>query len=87
VQHNQSDTLRPNEKMLRSVCLSCHGLQFSLDALADHELIENNFSGKPTVRVQSLDMAARRVTEQEAQRRAAGETAAYNEVEDDNEAQ
>ncbi len=33
--HNQNDNLRPNEKMIRTVCLDCHSLGFSLDALAD----------------------------------------------------
>lgn len=57
VQHNQNDNLRPNEKMLRSACLNCHGLQFSLDALADSALVQRNFSGKPTVRVKSMEMS------------------------------
>jgi formate-dependent nitrite reductase cytochrome c552 subunit len=57
VQHNQNDNLRPNEKMLRPVCLQCHGLRFALDALADRALIENNFSGRPSVQVRSIDMA------------------------------
>jgi hypothetical protein len=47
VQHNQSDMLRPNEKMIRPVCMSCHSLSFAIDALADEHLIDNNFSGKP----------------------------------------
>ena len=33
--------------MLRTVCLQCHGLQFSMDALADRNLILSNFSGRP----------------------------------------
>jgi hypothetical protein len=37
--------------MLRDVCLRCHGLAFSLDALADRALIDNNFSGAPGVHV------------------------------------
>ena len=28
VQHNQNDNLRPNEKMIRSVCNHCHGVAF-----------------------------------------------------------
>jgi hypothetical protein len=51
VQHNQSANLRPNDGMLRDVCLRCHGLAFSLDALADRALIDNNFSGAPGVHV------------------------------------
>ena len=60
VQHNQSDTLRPNEKMIRPVCLGCHGLGFAIDALADEALIERNFSGRPAHHVESLDLARER---------------------------
>lgn len=52
VQHNQSETLAPSEKMIRPVCLSCHGLGFSLDALAKR-------------RVESLDMVRQRFTNRE----------------------
>lgn len=57
VQHNQNDNLRPNEKMIRTVCLDCHGLGFAIDALADPKLVANNFSGKPAVHVESIEMA------------------------------
>lgn len=68
VQHNQSDTLHPNEKMIRPVCLGCHGLGFAIDALADPELVRNNFTGKPARHIPSLDMAEARLREYEAQR-------------------
>lgn len=58
--HNQNDNLRPNEKMIRSVCLNCHGLPFSLDALADPDLILRNFSGQPEKHVESVDFALAR---------------------------
>ncbi len=61
VQHNQNENLRPNEKMIRTVCMSCHNLEFSIDALADEELINNNFSGKPKEHVPSIDWAKKRV--------------------------
>jgi len=61
--HNQNANLRPNDKMARNVCMQCHGLGFSLDALADPELIRNNFSGKPARHVESIDWALRRVRE------------------------
>lgn len=57
VDHNQNNTLRPNDKMLRPVCLTCHGLGFAMDALADPQLIKNNFTGQPSVHVESIDMA------------------------------
>lgn len=55
--HNQNDNLRPNEKMLRTVCTHCHGLSFAIDSLADQTLIENCFSGRPAEHVPSVDMA------------------------------
>jgi hypothetical protein len=58
VAHNQNDHLRPNEKMIRSSCLQCHGLGFSLSALADPGLIENGFRGGPRRRVESIHFAA-----------------------------
>jgi hypothetical protein len=55
VNHNQNENLRPNEKMVRSVCASCHGLPFTLDALADPALVRRNFSGRPAAHIQSID--------------------------------
>lgn len=57
VQHNQNDYLRPNEKLARPVCTKCHGLQYSLDALADSDLIKKNFNEPPSAHVESIDMA------------------------------
>lgn len=57
VQHDQNATLQPNEKMLRPVCMSCHGLDFAIDALADAALVSRNFKGRPARHVQSIDMA------------------------------
>ena len=68
VQHNQNDNLRPNEKMIRSVCISCHGLQFSLNALADTELIEKCFQGSPSVNIDSVKMAKEWFEEKERQK-------------------
>ncbi|MFK8050845.1 MAG: cytochrome c3 family protein [Halioglobus sp.] len=61
VQHNQSENLAPNEKMIRPVCLQCHGLPFVIDALADPALTQNNFSEPPTVHVESIDLARQRL--------------------------
>ena len=59
VVHNQNDNLRPNEKMIRSVCANCHGLQFTLDALAEADLVKMNFSGSPEHSIESINMAHR----------------------------
>jgi len=60
-QHNQNDNLRPNEKMIRSVCMNCHGLGFSINSLADSELVQENFSSKPSKIIQSMQMVRERV--------------------------
>ncbi len=60
VEHNQNMNLRPNEKMIRPVCMQCHSLEFSIDALADNDLIRNNFNGKPAVHIESMDWALKR---------------------------
>jgi len=61
VQHNQNMNLRPNEKMIRTVCMNCHGLGFSIDALADPEVVRSNFSKLPSRHIESIDWAARRL--------------------------
>ena len=63
VQHNQNANLRPNERMLRDVCMNCHGLGFSIDALADTELVKRNFQGRPATHVKSLDWTEQRLHE------------------------
>jgi predicted CXXCH cytochrome family protein len=57
VQHNQSATLRPVDKMLRPACMRCHGLGFATDALADAALVQRNFTGRPAVHIDSIRMA------------------------------
>jgi len=60
VQHNQNENLEPNEKMIRSVCMDCHGLRFSLESLADDDLIRSNFDGIPEVKNKGFEMALER---------------------------
>ncbi len=55
--HNQNTFLRPNEKMIRPVCMQCHGLSFAIDSLADEALILSNFKGKPSQHVPSIEWA------------------------------
>ncbi|MBX2856562.1 MAG: cytochrome c3 family protein [Rhodobacteraceae bacterium] len=59
--HNQNEFLRPNEKMIRPVCMDCHGLGFAIDALADADLVARNFQGRPAAHIDSIDWAVRRV--------------------------
>jgi len=59
-EHNQNLNLRPQEKMARSVCMDCHGLSFTLDSLADKDLITKNFAGKPSIHIEGIDLAVER---------------------------
>jgi len=61
--HNQSANLHPNEVMGREVCMDCHGMSFTIDALADRDLISKNFKGRPSVHVESLDWVETRMRE------------------------
>jgi len=73
VQHNQNDNLRPNEKMIRPVCMNCHGLGYSINALADSALVSNNFLGQPRKNIKSLDMVAKRLKDLEKNPKGAAE--------------
>lgn len=68
VLHNQNDTLRPNEKMIRPVCLECHGLGFAIDAQADPALIERNYRGLPAKHIGSLEMVEEKLRKLAAER-------------------
>lgn len=76
--HNQSENFLPNEKMIRPVCMQCHGLGFAINAMADRELINRNFSGQPSVKIQSMELAKARVALAQKAKEAAAKAAAAN---------
>jgi len=51
--------------MIRGVCMTCHSLALSVDALADRDLIRRNFDGRPARHVDSIDMALARLESDE----------------------
>lgn len=63
VDHNQSANLAPNSKMARSVCMNCHGLDFSLKALSDAKQITSNFAFSPEQQEHPSMQLARRDNE------------------------
>ncbi|HEV8629253.1 MAG TPA: cytochrome c3 family protein [Thermoanaerobaculia bacterium] len=67
VEHGNTFTLRPRDRMLGSVCLDCHGLAFAMSSLYDDALVENNFRGRPQIAHQTLELL-RTTTPGEAQR-------------------
>jgi predicted CXXCH cytochrome family protein len=56
VNHNNSWTLLPRDRMVKEVCLACHDLEFSINSIFDERLIQNNFQGVPTRRHETLKM-------------------------------
>lgn len=64
VEHNQNENLRPNDKMVRSVCERCHGPGFALAALADDALVRSNFSAFPRAPHESMRLVRARSTEE-----------------------
>lgn len=56
--------------MIRSSCIECHGLQFSLNALADPELIKRNLQGQSTVFIESMELARQEKLKAEAKKQA-----------------
>ncbi len=58
--HDQNDALRPVESMVRPVCSACHGVGYSLAALADRALIDSNFRGAPSAASEAIEMIRRK---------------------------
>lgn len=58
--HDQNDALRPPEAMVRPVCASCHGVGYSLAALADRALVNGNFRGAPRGVAEAIEMIRRK---------------------------
>lgn len=69
VSHNQSEFLRPSDTMARTVCSNCHGLEFSLSALADPEVARGCFGESPQQRTESVEMAHEYFETRRARRR------------------
>jgi hypothetical protein len=56
VEHGNTLTLRPRDRMLGGVCLDCHGLAFAMSSLYDDALVETNFRGRPQVLHQTVEL-------------------------------
>ncbi len=71
VDHNQNANLSPNTKMIRSSCLHCHGLEYSINALSDEKLVRKNFKGQPAFKTESMQLAEQDLKRAEAERKSA----------------
>lgn len=56
VNHNNTYTLKPRDRMVKDVCMACHGMEYSYNSIFDDELVETNFDRPPQLNLQTLDM-------------------------------
>lgn len=56
VNHNNTYTLKPRNRMVGEVCMNCHGVEYSYNSIFDDELVEANFDRPPTLNHQTFDL-------------------------------
>ncbi len=56
VNHNNTYNLLPRDRMVKDVCLNCHGLEHAYNSIFDDELVETNFAQMPTQKMESFDL-------------------------------
>lgn len=68
VNHNSTYTLKPRDRMVKEVCMNCHGMEFAYNSIFDDDLVESNFARPPTQNLDTIEMV--RALEQERSGRA-----------------
>ncbi|MEO1669756.1 MAG: cytochrome c3 family protein [Cyanobacteria bacterium J06631_2] len=56
VNHNNTYTLKPRDRMVKEVCMNCHGLEHSFNSIFDDELVEANFARPPTQKLPTFQL-------------------------------
>ncbi|NEO84271.1 MAG: hypothetical protein F6J87_08460 [Spirulina sp. SIO3F2] len=56
VNHNNTYTLLPRDRMVKDVCLNCHGLEHAYNSIFDDELVEANFDQPPNQKLETFDL-------------------------------
>jgi len=56
VNHNNTFTLLPRDRMVKEVCMNCHGMEFAYNSIFDDDLVESNFARPPTLSMDTLKM-------------------------------
>jgi hypothetical protein len=56
VNHNNTYTLKPRNRMVGEVCMNCHGVEYSFNSIFDDDLVEANFDRPPTLQHQTFDL-------------------------------
>jgi hypothetical protein len=56
VNHNNTYTLLPRDRMVKDVCMNCHGMEYSYNSIFDDDLVEANFNAPPTLDLETFDL-------------------------------
>ncbi|MEO0378284.1 MAG: hypothetical protein AAF329_27550 [Cyanobacteria bacterium P01_A01_bin.17] len=56
VNHNNTYTLLPRDRMVQEVCMNCHGMEYAYKSIFDDDLVASNFARPPTESLQTLEM-------------------------------
>ena len=56
VNHNNTFTLKPSDRMVQEVCMNCHGVEHAYNSIFDDELVELNFARPPTQKLQTFQL-------------------------------
>lgn len=56
VNHNNTYTLLPRDRMVKEVCLNCHGLEHAYNSIFDDRLVEANFARSPTQKMATFEL-------------------------------
>jgi hypothetical protein len=56
VNHNNTYTLLPRDRMVKDVCMNCHGLEHSYNSIFDDDLVEANFAQMPTQTMETFEL-------------------------------
>ncbi|MGB3493464.1 MAG: hypothetical protein WBA57_12090 [Elainellaceae cyanobacterium] len=56
VNHNNTYTLLPRDRMVQEVCMNCHGVEYSYNSIFDDDLVEANFDQPPTLSLETFDL-------------------------------
>lgn len=56
VNHNNTYTLLPRDRMVQEVCMNCHGVEYGYQSIFDDDLVAANFDKPPTLAMETFDM-------------------------------
>ena len=56
VNHNNTYTLKPRDRMVKEVCMNCHGVEHAYNSIFDDELVEANFARPPNQKLRTFKL-------------------------------